>query len=55
MVKAFFPNSLRLTLLALPTVDAIFAGKAPWTLLLTKLNTALPYSWEEQMERFGMA
>ena len=46
---------LRLALLAPPIVDAIFAGKAPWTLSLTKLNTTLPYSWKEQMELFGMA
>ena len=45
---------LRLALLAPPIVDAIFAGKAPWTLSLTKLNTTLPYSWKEQMELFGM-
>ena len=46
---------LRLALLAPPIVDAIFAGKAPWTLSLTKLDTTLPYSWKEQMELFGMA
>ena len=46
---------LRLALLAPPIVDAVFAGKAPWTLSLTKLNTTLPYSWKEQMELFGMA
>jgi hypothetical protein len=45
---------LRLAMLAPPIVDAIFAGKAPWTLSLTKLNTTLPYSWKEQMELFGM-
>ena len=45
---------LRLALLAPPIVDAIFAGKAPWTLSLTKLDTPLPYSWKEQMELFGM-
>ena len=45
---------LRLALLAPPIVDAIFAGKAPWTLSLTKLDTSLPYSWKEQMELFGM-
>ena len=45
---------LRLALLAPPIVDAIFAGKAPWTLSLTKLDTTLPYSWKEQMELFGM-
>ena len=45
---------LRLALLAPPIVDAIFAGKAPWTLSLTKLNTTLPYSWKEQMQLFGM-
>ena len=44
----------RLALLAPPIVDAIFAGKAPWTLSLTKLDTTLPYSWKEQMELFGM-
>ena len=46
---------LRLALLAPPIVDAIFAGKAPWTLSLTKLNITLPYSWKEQMELFGIA
>ena len=45
---------LRLALLAPPIVDAIFTGKAPWTLSLTKLDTTLPYSWKEQMELFGM-
>ena len=45
---------LRLALLAPPIVDAIFAGKAPWTLSLTKLDTTLPYSWKVQMELFGM-
>ena len=43
-----------LALLAPPIVDAIFAGKAPWTLSLTKLDTTLPYSWKEQMELFGI-
>ena len=46
---------LSLAMLAPPIVDAIFAGKAPWTLSLTKLNTTLPYSWKKQMELFGMA
>ena len=46
---------LRLTLLAPPIVDAIFSGKAPWTLSLTKLDIALPYSWKEQQKLFGMA
>ena len=45
---------LRMALLAPPIVDAVFAGKAPWTLSLTKLNTTLPFSWKEQMELFGI-
>lgn len=45
---------LRLALFAPPIVDAIFTGKAPWTLSLTKVNTALPYSWKEQIELFGI-
>ena len=52
---SYIRRFLRLALLAPPIVDAIFAGKAPWTLSLTKLNTTLPYSWKEQMELFGMA
>ena len=46
---------LRLTLLAPAIVDAIFAGTAPWTFSLAKLNAALPYSWKEQLRLFGMA
>ena len=38
------PYFLRLALLASPIVDVIFAGKAPWTLSLTELDTTLPYS-----------
>ena len=45
---------LRLTLLAPPIVEAIFEGRAPWSLSLTKLDTNLPYSWKEQMKLFGM-
>ena len=45
---------LKLTLLAPPIVDAIFAGKAPWTLSLTKLDTDLPFSWKEQMKLLGI-
>ena len=51
---SYIRRFLRLALLAPPIVDAVFAGKAPWTLSLTKLNTTLPYSWKEQMELFGM-
>ena len=45
---------LRLTLLAPPIVEAIFEGRAPWSLSLTKLDTNLPFSWKEQMKLFGM-
>jgi len=38
------PYFLRLALLASPIVDVIFAGKAPWTLSLTELDTTLSYS-----------
>ena len=48
------PYFLRLALLASPIVDIIFAGKAPWTLSLTELDTTLPYSWKEQMKLFGI-
>ena len=53
-LKFFLKKVLRLALLAPPIVDTIFAGEAPWTLSLTKLNTTLPYSWKEQMELFGI-
>lgn len=46
---------LRLALLAPPIVEAIMAGKAPRTLSLTKLDTTLPFSWQEQLKLFGMA
>ena len=46
---------LRLTLLAPPIVEAIMAGKAPRTLSLTKLDTNLPFSWQDQLKLFGMA
>ena len=52
---SYIRRFLRLALLAPPIVDAVFAGKAPWTLSLSKLNTTLPYSWKEQMELFGIA
>ena len=45
---------LRLALLAPPIVEAIFEGRAPWSLSLTKLDTNLPFSWKEQMKLFGM-
>ena len=45
---------LRLTLLAPPIVEAIFEGRAPWSLSLTKLDTNLPFSWQEQLKLFGM-
>ena len=48
------PYFLRLALLASPIVDVIFAGKAPWTLSLTELDTTLSYSWKEQMKLFGI-
>ena len=38
-----------------PIVEAIMAGKAPRTLSLTKLDTNLPFSWQEQLKLFGMA
>ena len=43
-LKRFFKKSLHRVLPVPPIVDAVFAGKAPWTLSLTKLNTTLPYS-----------
>ena len=46
---------LRLALLAPPIVEAIMAGKAPRTLSLTKLDTNLPWAWQEQLKLFGMA
>ena len=46
---------LRLALLAPQIVEAIMAGKAPRTLSLTKLDTNLPFSWQEQLKLFGMA
>ncbi len=49
--KAWFVS---LKLLDPPIVDAIFSGRAPWSLSLTKLDTNLPYSWKEQMKLFGM-
>ena len=45
---------LRLTFLASPIVDAIFAGKAPWTISLAKPNINLPFSWKEQLKLFGI-
>ena len=45
-VTSYVRRFLRLALLVPPSVDAI---------LLTKLDTTLPYSWKEQMELFGMA
>ena len=48
------PYFLRLALFASPIEDVIFAGKAPWTLSLTELDTTLPYSWKEQMKLFGI-
>ena len=48
------PYFLCLALLASPIVDVIFAGKAPWTLSLTELDTTLSYSWKEQMKLFGI-
>ena len=44
---------LRLALLA-PPVEAIMAGKAPRTLSLTKLDTNLPWVWQEQLKLFDM-
>lgn len=49
-----YDNGRKLTLLAPPIVDAIFAGRAPWSISLTKLGTNLPFSWKEQMKLFGM-
>ena len=54
MNVSYVRRFLRLTLLAPPIVDAIFAGKAPWTLSLTKLDTDLPFSWKEQMKVLGI-
>ncbi len=45
---------LRLALLAPPIVEAIMAGEAPRTLSLTKLDTNLPFSWQEQLKLFGI-
>lgn len=33
---------------------AIFAGRTPWSLSLTKLDPNLPFSWKEQMKLFDM-
>ena len=46
---------LRRALQTPPIVEAIMAGKAPRTLSLTKLDTTLPFSWQEQLKLFGMA
>ena len=53
--RAYVQRFLRLALLAPPIVEAIMAGKAPRTLSLTKLDTSLPFSWQEQLKLFGMA
>ena len=54
MVICAVTENNMLTVLTPPIVDAFFAENAPWTLSLTKLNTPLPSSWQEQMELFGM-
>ena len=54
MNVSYVRRFLRLTLLAPPIVEAIFEGRAPWSLSLMKLDTNLSFSWKEQMKLFGM-